>query len=344
MLLGRGVCAVFDADEAWKHHCTVLRVERRGKFSIIKTGLTLDYGLLFVGSATDRFAVASFARAVYAPGLVLFDFEEGVCDFLHGFSQRALKCYCSSVSSLACSGSGSTIAAVVSESSCGLCSVHILSVDVTARVVHSTRIIPCEWMTRDCPIVPLVQVCFVGPCGSALIAVHGGTGNVVQLGREQRNSIMGFEAAQAMPLLKRLLDDDGGRLLDDNDNDDDDDDVWDEIVSVACVHGTSTVLALVRHHTDESTDDQAASWGVVEASLDQPHVTGAFVRDNWQGVPEAIYHETGTGVVIVHKDGKSGVECMRYTLFSKWYSMKLGVMRQCWMEACLRAAVQQGIK
>jgi hypothetical protein len=321
MLLGRGVRAFFDADKAWNHSCcSLLRVERHGEVFSIRTGLYVENDLLFLGSLTDRFAIASTSHEDYPPGIVLFDLEERDCDHLYGFPHSGSGGQYCNVHSLACSGSGNTIAAVVSEFSGDVFNIHVLSLDSTKEFVYNTRTIPCE---RIEPGFSYSLVCFIGSTGSSLIVVHYRSGHVFRLGQELGNGVMNYEAVEDSAVGRILAN------LDDDDADADADDghghIWDEIVSVACVHGTNTILALLCHHYYVTP-----SWGIVEASLDADDVTGTLVMDGSVGSPVAISHETGVGVVVYLDEDED------HKVYSDWYSMDLGVMRQCWMEACVR--------
>jgi hypothetical protein len=295
-----------------------LKVKREKRcYSTLRIWLPLgtvldEHQLIYQGTSSDRFVLSTYAGGTTPVGLIVFDVERGAYKHLCALPTRDLNWRKSAVTAIACSGSGSTIAASVREEN--FRTICVVSVDLDTHSVSNIRCVACEEF--DC-MYERVLPCFIGVGASELVAVECIEGYVFRVGRED-NRDMQFVHAGHQPVVGKLLEfdvcADGCAPSIES--------FTSYIAHVLNIPGSSTLLALVTH---------GHSWEVCEADLDgEGPMRKRTVIPRTDGEVASFSQVPGYGLYMYDHHGDI---CSLSTL----YSMKLGVMRQCWMEACLCA-------
>lgn len=270
MIHARGITAWLQTIPGDTHERSSLFVTRGEETPFtIDTDYKLGGRLLYWGSSTKRFLLATNDERFEPPGLFVFDLKKRKCNHLCCLPSRQ---YMSerSIKSVTCSGSGRTIAAYVEEADL-LASIYVLSVDKRRQFVYSTRTFACEFPDVLCE---KALPCFMGPIATELVAVNMFSGDVFRLGHEDSCGVMHFESSMTRT----------GTVFPDEE------DVQDmEVQAVAHVQGSSTLLALAVQADGDSV------WGVFEMCNARPRV---LVPKSKGGPMEDIAQTPGVGVTV----------------------------------------------
>lgn len=339
MIIGRGVVAeLLDRDPSSPYGEVILYVQRKNQRDMrISTELQLyENRLVFWGSHTNRFVLATSDRPGQQANLFVFDLQEGTCKLLWTAPSRSLDtCRNLDMVMLAVktSGSGCTIAALVVEADYSvqnreelLGSVFVASVDVKSQFVHTVRTIACEHVR---PGVSRIIPCFIGAAAAHLIAIEDGSGATYSLGHEDGGGLMHFAGetwlATDLPVC--------GHVLPTAER-------HHEIMAVTHVTGTNIVLLVAFGPCQASKDHK---WQVVEtlcnfrpssASSPPPWVSTVRVSGVWYDKYD-ISQEVGVGVTLHSTDPGDSVT------FPDLYSMDFGELRKTWMQTCVSVALSR---
>ncbi len=299
---------------------STLHVTRHGEsFSIDAPPGQQLRAAVFLGSCTDRYlAMPTEDGDGGVSVLHVFDLEERTCFQCGKWCHEDYSV--SWIDSMVCSGSGRHIAAVAGEGRGRTDFIFVASVD---RVVRTTSIVSIInfWTEGKHYLSGFEQLpCFVGTRASVLVGVRRDGGVVFLLGREEVGTGAWLqhppECMGRMPVQWN-----------------DTDYSLEEVIGVP---GTDSMLALLTISLDEFDPWGHCAWVVVETIVSLGGLmSGKASKWHERGVaisiPISIRHEIGTGVHVCLYSGSCVV-------LSEFYSMEFGMVRQSWIEACIRAS------
>ena len=290
---------------------SVLSVTRHGESFSIDAGVKLtclpSSLAVFLGSSTDRYlAVPTESRD---GGLHVFDLEERTCAKFGVWDNADL------IHAMVCSWSGRHVAVVVGDRRWQVQSILVTSIDLAGRSMSTVSIVDFHHKTG---LGDVLLPCFVGTRASMLVGVRLRDGNVFALGHE--DVATGTWVERVPDCIGRVPGD---------------------IEDVVGVSGTDSMLALVGRPNKES------AWAVMEVIVSPFGFMPAKELKWYQRDALSIRHESrwyrGDALSIRHEIGTGAHVCVEggsCVVLPQFYSMNLGVLRQCWMEACIRSGMR----
>ena len=294
----------------------------------IKSVCKLKNKLLFWGASTDKLLLAASNDTV--PKLLVFDLEIRTCAVAHRFSPLAAEDGGAIILSFACSGSGRSIAMCLFEYPTDIV-VHVASVDD-----HGGFRVRCfqeeGFHGMEVNLDPLLHVCFLGQAASELVAVNNRNGKVFWLGSEVLNHGNEHGHGQDQSMMFRPLPFvpmQGSMLSSCHFS-------GDIITAVTHVCGSCIMVAIVLRRPN-GNGHQLEEFQVVDGTVhftEHPvEVKSRAITPFMTGNMVHISQEVDVGVTV---RGPSSRSVLPYL-----YSMQLGELRQCWMEACIRAIARK---
>lgn len=260
--------------------------------------------------------------------------ETRTCAVAHRFSPLAAEDGGAIILSFACSGSGRSIAVCLFEYPTDIV-VHVASMDD-----HGGFRVRCfqeeGFHGMDFNSDPLLHVCFLGQAASELVAVNNRNGKVFWLGSEVLNhgnehghehghgqdQSMMFRPLPFVPMQGSMLSSCHFS--------------GDIITAVTHVCGSCIMVAIVLRRPN-GNGHQFQEFQVVDGTVhftEHPvEVKSRAITPFMTGNMVHISQEVDVGVTV---RGPSSWSVLPYL-----YSMQLGELRQCWMEACIRAIARK---
>ncbi len=313
MLQGRGVTIRLIGT---REELVMLEIERHDTTYSLRTNFKdCDCIMRFWGMDTDRFLLVAGMDTQRGIVLHCLDLQDRTCTLLNSFSTKCYFSYGSGfpvpLKSVTCSGSGRTVAMLVHGQEF---SVKVLTFDLERRDIVSTQTF-CRSL-RDFSIP-----CFTNLGATDLVLISK-CGEVMKLGQEQPDTFaVCAERFGTLSLGKP-----------------------EEVVRAVCdVSGTGSFLVLLVSWDYPGTDP---NWRIRQVwpglvSSNGTCASEVIVSGDSRADVFDINHATGVGVMVC-------IGSYSWHIFDEVFSpvctfvadvltMELGVSRQAWMEACLRA-------